>query len=65
VRTTAALPATAGSSTTRLIRVASVPAGHVYVSHLSDPSGRDAVVRLSDPIPPGGADVLAGQWWPR
>jgi hypothetical protein len=35
----------------------------VYVWHLSDPSGRDAVVRLEDPVPPGEA-VLTGQWWP-
>ena len=36
-----------------LIRVASVPAGHVYVRHLADPSGGDGVVRLDDPVPPG------------
>ncbi|HEY0934226.1 MAG TPA: glycosyltransferase [Trebonia sp.] len=49
-----------------MIRVASVPAGHVYVSHLSDPSGRDAVARLPDPVPPAppGETLLAGQWWP-
>jgi Glycosyltransferase Family 4 len=63
VRTASAIPASAESVTTRTIRVASVPAGHVYVRHLSDPDGRDAVVRLEDPVPLGGG-VLTGQWWP-
>jgi hypothetical protein len=40
-----------------------VPAGHVYVRHLSDPAGHDAVVRLDDPVP-RGEGVLSGQWWP-
>jgi hypothetical protein len=40
-----------------------VPAGHVYVRHLSDPAGHEAVVRLDDPVP-RGAGVLSGQWWP-
>jgi hypothetical protein len=53
----------AGCTRSGLIRVASVPAGHVYVRHLADPSGGDGVVRLDDPVPPG-PDVLAGQWWP-
>ncbi|WP_308013283.1 glycosyltransferase [Streptomyces beigongshangae] len=46
----------------RPIRVASVPAGHVYVRHLSPPGG-DRVVRLVDPRPctaPSGSQ----QWWP-
>ena len=66
MRTTSALPASAGSISARTIRVASVPAGHVYVRHLSDPSGRDAVIRLADPVPPvpPGEAVLTGQWWP-
>jgi hypothetical protein len=38
-----------------------VPSGHVYVRHLSDPSGSDNVVRLVDPRPPGAPE---GQWWP-
>lgn len=42
------------------IRVLSVPAGHVYVQHLSRPG--DDVVRLPDPLVPG--DVPAAQWWP-
>jgi len=45
------------------IRVASVPAQHVYVRHLSDPDGADAVARLSDP-PPQDSAPLVGQWWP-
>jgi glycosyltransferase involved in cell wall biosynthesis len=46
-----------------LIRVASVPAGHVYVRHLSDPDGRDGVVRLPD-IPPADGRIVPGGWWP-
>lgn len=53
----------AGRTRSGLIRVASVPAGHVYVRHIADPSGGDGVVRLDDPVPPG-PDVLNGQWWP-
>lgn len=53
----------AGRIRSGLIRVASVPAGHVYVRHIADPSGGDGVVRLDDPVPPG-PDVLNGQWWP-
>jgi hypothetical protein len=44
-----------------VIRVLSVPAGHVYVEHLGHPGGDD-VVRLPDPPVPG--DVPAAQWWP-
>lgn len=44
-----------------LIRVLSVPFGHVYVDHLSHPDV-DGVVRLPDPEVPGRAD--AAQWWP-
>lgn len=44
------------------IRVASVPAGHPYVRHLTDTAGSAGTVhRLPDPLPPGAA---AGQWWP-
>ena len=43
------------------MRVASIPAGHVYVRHLSSPQGDD-VVRLADPPRP---DAPAGAaWWP-
>ena len=45
------------------IRVASVPASHVYVRHLSPPTGDDAVTRLPDPRPADGATVPGG-WWP-
>jgi Glycosyltransferase Family 4 len=42
------------------VRVASVPADHVYVRHIDDPAG-SGVVRLPDPPVPGAAP---GQWWP-
>jgi glycosyltransferase involved in cell wall biosynthesis len=45
------------------VRVASVPAGHVYVRHLADPDGPDGVVRLPDVPPPDGRKVPGG-WWP-
>lgn len=44
------------------MRVASVPASHVYVRHLSD-SDVDCVVRLDDPVPADGRTVPGG-WWP-
>jgi hypothetical protein len=44
-----------------IIRVASVPAAHPYVQHLSPPGGPDGVVRLDDPPVPGAP---RGQWWP-
>lgn len=47
----------------RVVRVASVPAGHVYVRHVADPLRRDNVVRLADPVPSGRVTV-SGQWWP-
>jgi hypothetical protein len=33
-----------------LLRIASVPASHNYVRHLSHPDGFDRVVRLDDPV---------------
>jgi hypothetical protein len=45
------------------LRVASVPASHVYVRHLSEPGGIDSVVRLADPAPADGRTVPGG-WWP-
>lgn len=48
---------------TGTIRVASVPASHVYVRHLATPTGTDAVMRLADPIPQDGRKVPGG-WWP-
>ncbi|MFH8469970.1 glycosyltransferase family 1 protein [Streptomyces sp. NPDC017991] len=50
------------SGTGGIIRVASIPAGHVYVRHLSPPGG-DRVIRLADPRP-CGAPSGSGQWWP-
>jgi hypothetical protein len=45
------------------VRIASVPASHLYVRHLSDPDGVDAVRRLPDPVPADGRKVPGG-WWP-
>lgn len=48
-----------------VVRVASVPAGHPYVAHLTPPQGSriggPTVVRLPDPPVPGAPP---GQWWP-
>ncbi|MGW0019444.1 glycosyltransferase family 1 protein [Rhodococcus sp. NPDC003382] len=46
----------------RSVRVASVPASHVYVRHLADPDG-DGVTRMPDPVPADGRTVPGG-WWP-
>ena len=46
-----------------MLRVASVPASHIYVRHLSDPGGFDTVTRLRDPVPADGRKVPGG-WWP-
>ncbi|MFI6169434.1 glycosyltransferase family 1 protein [Nocardia sp. NPDC051052] len=48
---------------TTTLRVASVPASHVYVRHLSPVDGHDGVVRLPDPRPADGRTVPGG-WWP-
>ncbi|MQY27786.1 glycosyltransferase family protein [Nocardia aurantia] len=45
------------------LRVASVPASHVYVRHLSAPDGHHDVIRLPDPVPADGRTVPGG-WWP-
>jgi hypothetical protein len=45
------------------IRVASIPASHVYVRHLADPEGALDVVRLRD-IPPADGVHVPGGWWP-
>lgn len=45
------------------MRVASVPGSHVYVRHLSHPTGDDGVLRLQDPVPSDGRKVPGG-WWP-
>ena len=48
---------------TETLRVASVPANHVYVRHLGAPDGSDRVLRLPDPAPEV-TDPEPGQWWP-
>jgi hypothetical protein len=48
---------------TRSLRIASIPAGHVYVRHLSHPDGPDGVVRLPD-LPPADRRKVPGGWWP-
>ncbi len=45
-----------------MIRVASVPAGHVYVRHLAGGTG-ERVVRLPDVAPLDG-NTVPGGWWP-
>ncbi|MEB3958788.1 glycosyltransferase [Streptomyces kunmingensis] len=50
------------ASSPRQIRVASVPAGHVYVQHCSA-SEPDGVRRLKDPRP-NGAPSTSQRWWP-
>lgn len=44
------------------MRIASVPHGHVYVEHLSDPDRSDGVLRLPDPTPKNPA--VGAPWWP-
>lgn len=51
------------SGHTGAIRVASVPADHVYVRHLDTSESPSSVVRLVDP-PPVSAATAPGQWWP-
>lgn len=53
-------------STSR-IRVASVPANHVYVRHLApveQQPGKPEVVRLDDPRPSNLAPGESSRWWP-
>jgi glycosyltransferase involved in cell wall biosynthesis len=45
------------------LRIASVPANHVYVRHLGAPDGRDGISRLADPVP-AESSPAPGQWWP-
>ncbi|MFH8990341.1 glycosyltransferase [Streptomyces sp. NPDC017940] len=56
------LPRAAPASVVPL-RVASVPAGHVYVRHCADEQQADGVVRLADPRP-NGAPSTSQRWWP-
>ncbi len=46
-----------------MIRVASVPASHVYVRHLASPDNDMDVIRLPDPVPTSGR-AAPGVWWP-
>lgn len=46
-----------------MLRVASVPASHIYVRHLVDPQDDDGICRLADPVPADGRKVPGG-WWP-
>ena len=55
------------SVSSRVIRVASVPAGHVYVRHLQpeDPlPGEARVERLPDPHPERPSQSAQSRWWP-
>ncbi len=62
---------TGSATAATTIRVASVPASHVYVRHLSPvngtvselDTGKVSVTRLADPVPADGAKVPGG-WWP-
>lgn len=51
-----------------IVRVASVPAGHVYVRHIAPEGGagdiRPVVERLSDPDPDGSTRSAVSRWWP-
>lgn len=51
------------SNVVQQIRVASVPASHLYVRHLAATTAEDGVTRLPDPIPSDGRTVPGG-WWP-
>ncbi|GHE58759.1 hypothetical protein GCM10018785_29960 [Streptomyces longispororuber] len=60
---TAPTPRSGGTTTAGPIRVASVPAGHVYVRHCADERVAPDVVRLTDPRP-NGAPSTSQRWWP-
>ena len=45
------------------LRIASVPADHVYVRHLGAPDGTDRVADCRDPVPDDPVS-RTGQWWP-
>ena len=57
------MAATTAQTTATAIKVASVPAGHVYARHLSDPLDQDRVSMLPDAVPADGRRVPWG-WWP-
>jgi beta-1,4-mannosyltransferase len=47
-----------------VLRIASVPSGHVYVRHLSPAGGGDGVERLPDPHPDDPRRSAEQRWWP-
>jgi beta-1,4-mannosyltransferase len=47
-----------------VLRIASVPSGHVYVRHLSPAGGDDGVARLPDPHPDDPRRSAEQRWWP-
>lgn len=55
-------PASSSPSPRSVIRVASVPEGHVYIRNVAALTP-DGVIRLADP-PPRVVDRVPGQWWP-
>ncbi|MEU5216904.1 glycosyltransferase family 1 protein [Streptomyces sp. NPDC020807] len=61
--TTTASPRTDQRPRPGTIRVASVPAGHVYVRHIHAADGSDGVRLLPDPRP-NGAPSTSERWWP-
>src|SRR5687768_9047937 len=63
-RGTTSVTGTASADTqVHMMRIASVPASHVYVRHLGAVDGSDQVRRLPDPTP-DAVDPAPGQWWP-
>jgi glycosyltransferase involved in cell wall biosynthesis len=54
-------------TSTRTIRVASIPSGHVYVRHLApehDLPGLSRIERLTDPDPDAPDRPAQSRWWP-
>ena len=60
---TAAVPGPRTPQDARRVVVASVPANHVYVRHLSREDG-SGPVRLPDPDPDGREVAATQRWWP-
>jgi hypothetical protein len=64
VRSSEHLALTANRPAGRAMRVASVPASHVYVRHLDAPAGPRTVARLPDPDPLRPDRPARQRWWP-
>lgn len=69
VSTPLAVPAAPGRADHHdpdVLRVASIPSGHVYVQHLApvEDDARPRVVRLPDPDPESPDRAAASVWWP-